>query len=115
MAETSGSSRRSGSDEPRTIGDLRRRLAELGDPWTVDPRLNDDDPLLDRPRGAEVTGPADQADGFGESGEVRVLASPDEVRQLLAEAAAPPNVLQESTWQEAGIGDRRPATGSQPS
>jgi hypothetical protein len=36
---------------PRTIGDLRRRLAELGDPWRVDPTLSDDEPLPDPPRG----------------------------------------------------------------
>jgi hypothetical protein len=40
-------------ERPRTIGELRRRLAEMGNPWTVDPQLSDDEPLRDRPRGGQ--------------------------------------------------------------
>ena len=39
---------------PRTAGELRRILNELGNPWTVDPRLNDDDPLPNYQRGGEI-------------------------------------------------------------
>jgi len=42
-----------GTDAPRTIGELRRRLAEMGDPWTVDLQLSDDDPLPNPPRGGQ--------------------------------------------------------------
>jgi hypothetical protein len=41
-------------ERPRTIGDLRRRLAEMGNPWTVDPQLSDDEPIRDRPRGGQA-------------------------------------------------------------
>ncbi len=39
---------------PRTVGELRRRLSELGNPWFVDPRLGDDDPIPDYPRGGQI-------------------------------------------------------------
>jgi hypothetical protein len=39
---------------PDTVGELRRILAELGNPWSVDPRLGDDDPLPDYPRGGQI-------------------------------------------------------------
>jgi hypothetical protein len=39
--------------EPRTVGDVRRLLAELGNPWTVDPSLADDDPIPDYHRGGQ--------------------------------------------------------------
>jgi hypothetical protein len=38
---------------PDSVGELRRRLAELGNPWTVDPDLADDDPLPEYPRGGQ--------------------------------------------------------------
>jgi hypothetical protein len=41
-------------EHPRTIGELRRRLAEMGNPWTVDPQLSDDEPIRDRPRGGQA-------------------------------------------------------------
>ena len=39
---------------PRTVGELRRRLSELGNPWSIDPRLGDDDPIPDYPRGGQI-------------------------------------------------------------
>lgn len=36
---------------PRNAGELRRRLAGLGDPWEVDPRRSRDDRLPDDSRG----------------------------------------------------------------
>ena len=39
---------------PLTAGELRQRLAELGNPWTVDPRLGDDEPLPEHGRGGEL-------------------------------------------------------------
>ena len=38
---------------PRTIGELRRALDQLGNPWTINPRLGDADPVPDPPRGAQ--------------------------------------------------------------
>jgi hypothetical protein len=38
---------------PMTAGELRRRLAERGFAWTVDPRLGDDDTLPEYPRGGQ--------------------------------------------------------------
>jgi hypothetical protein len=35
---------------PVTIGELRRRLKDMGEPCTVPARFNDDDPLPDPPR-----------------------------------------------------------------
>lgn len=40
---------------PRTVGELRRRLEALGNPWQVDPALADDDPIPEYPRGGEET------------------------------------------------------------
>ncbi|GAB63586.1 MAG: hypothetical protein DWB56_14570 [Candidatus Jettenia sp.] len=40
--------------QPRTVGELRRRLAELGNPWFVDERLGDDDPLPEYPMGTQA-------------------------------------------------------------
>ena len=42
---------------PATVGELRRRLAALGDPWTVPARFTDDDPLPDPPRGGGAVEP----------------------------------------------------------
>jgi hypothetical protein len=39
------------NDISATVGELRRRLAERGDPWQVQPSLADDDPLPGPPRG----------------------------------------------------------------
>jgi hypothetical protein len=40
-------------DVPKTIGELRKRLAKLGNPWEVDPQFNIDDPLPEYPRGGQ--------------------------------------------------------------
>jgi hypothetical protein len=36
---------------PRTIGELRKQLREQGEPWEPNPRLRDEEPLPDPPRG----------------------------------------------------------------
>jgi hypothetical protein len=73
------------SSEP-TVGELRRRLAELGDPWQVDPDLSDDAPLPDPPRGAELGGP-----------EI-AQAAPADLR-----AMPPANPDLRRRWAEAGL------------
>lgn len=45
------------SKPPTTVGELRRRLQVMGSPWTPLPRLNDDDPLPQPPRGGQPTEP----------------------------------------------------------
>jgi hypothetical protein len=42
---------------PATIGDLRRRLRDLGDPWSASKHLSDEDPLPEPPRGAQPIDP----------------------------------------------------------
>ena len=39
--------------ELRTVGDVRRWLAEMGNPWTVDPSFSDDDPIPQYHRGGQ--------------------------------------------------------------
>lgn len=39
--------------EPRTVGDVRRMLAEMGNPWTVDPSFRDEDLIPDYHRGGQ--------------------------------------------------------------
>lgn len=39
--------------EFRTVGDVRRWLSEMGNPWTVDPSFNDDDPIPRYHRGGQ--------------------------------------------------------------
>ncbi|MEU6064076.1 hypothetical protein ABZ864_06110 [Streptomyces sp. NPDC047082] len=81
---------------PRTVGELRRLLTELGDPWTVDPALSDDAPLPDPPRGALLEEEAPE--------ELRLEALPEEVdlRDLLS-AQPPANPDLRARWREAGL------------
>jgi len=39
---------------PPTAGEIRKALDEMGNPWTVDPDISDDEPLPDFPRGGEM-------------------------------------------------------------
>ena len=77
--------------ESRTIGELRRRLAEMGDPWTVDPRLNDEDPIPQYGRGGELL---DEIPGARKvDGEVT-----EEIRD-----SPPDNLRLRQRWQEADL------------
>jgi hypothetical protein len=38
---------------PKTYGELRKMLAELGDPWSPDPTVSDDEPLPEFPTGGD--------------------------------------------------------------
>jgi hypothetical protein len=85
-------------DLPLTIGDLRRRLSEMGQPWTVDPQRGDEEPLRDRPRGGLVEG-----------------AGPDEVRPAAVDPARdlrevltelpPANPALRQRWVQEGLLD----------
>jgi hypothetical protein len=41
------------SEPPKTIGDLRKILVELGNPWRPDPALSDDEPIPKFPTGGD--------------------------------------------------------------
>ena len=55
----------------RTFGELRKQLAEMGDPWEPDPSRVDDEPIPEYPTGGELGGetpgnlvPEGGVDGF---------------------------------------------------
>jgi hypothetical protein len=83
-------------EAPRTIGELRRRLAQLGNPWDIDPRLSDDDPLPDPPRGGQSEEQVPE--------EYRLVAlepSADLHGQIAAQP--PANPFLRLRWAEVGI------------
>jgi hypothetical protein len=83
-------------DVPKNIRELRRRLTELGNPWTVDPRLNDDDPLPDYPRGGQ------QEEQIPEEYRLAPLEPGTDLQSLIA-AYPPANPFLKLRWVEAGI------------
>lgn len=83
-------------DVPRTIGELRRRLAKLGNPWEVDPQLNDDDPLPDPPRGGQ------RDEEIPEEHRLAPLAPDADLLDLIA-AQPPANLFLRTRWVEAGM------------
>lgn len=84
------------SSEPRTVGEVRRRLAEIGNPWTVDPALADDDPLPVYHRGGQ---PADQIPPSLLPGPMDPSA---DVTELIT-AMPPSNPLLRARWIELGL------------
>jgi hypothetical protein len=92
------------NDLPQTAGELRRRLAELGSPWTVDPRLGDDDPLPDYPRGGQTDEEVPE--------EIRppAIEPAGNLRDLLSQER-PINPLLQERWVEAGILAPKDVTG----
>jgi hypothetical protein len=91
--------------EPETVGELRRRLAELGNPWTVDPDLADDDTLPEYPRGGQED--ADVPPEFRAAAPEPGVDLRDRLRQ-----EQPANPFLRARWAEEGLLD--PANG-QPS
>jgi hypothetical protein len=83
-------------DVPKTIGELRRRLAELGNPWEVDPRLNDDDPLPDPPRGGQ------REEDIPEEARLPTL-DPDTDLHAVISGEQPANPFLRTRWEEAGL------------
>lgn len=56
MAKKRTRKRDSGGDRPpHTIGDLRKLLARLGNPWQPDPGLSDAEPIPQFPTGGDGT------------------------------------------------------------
>jgi hypothetical protein len=81
---------------PHTIGELRRALAELGNPWTVNPRLGDADSLPDPPRGAQRDEDVPR--------EARLAAvAPDADLGALLKTVPPANPFLRARWVELGL------------
>ncbi len=83
-------------DAPKTIGELRRRLARLGNPWSVDPQLSDDDPLPDPPRGGQ------REEEIPEEHRLAPLEPGTDLRGLIA-AQPPANPFLRALWVEEGL------------
>lgn len=85
-------------ESPQTIGDLRRRLAEMGNPWTVDPQLGDDEPLRDRPRGGQAE------DEVPDDLRPAVIEPSRDLREVLA-GQPPANPALRQRWVQEGLLD----------
>ena len=88
--------RKTKKDTPKTIGELRRRLAELGSPWEVDPQLSDDDPLPVPPRGGQ------REEEIPEEHRLAPLEPGINVQGLIA-AQPPTNPFLRLRWVELGM------------
>jgi hypothetical protein len=86
-------------DYPRTIGELRRRLSELGNPWEVDPQLSDEDPMWDPPRGGQ------REEDIPEEARLPSLDPDTDIDDIIA-AEPPANPLLRARWVEAGLLDQ---------
>lgn len=82
--------------ELRTVGDLRRWLAEIGNPWTVDPSFQDDQPIPDYHRGGQ---PADQIP----EGLLPPPLAPDADVTERVRAVPPTNRWLRARWVELGL------------
>lgn len=81
---------------PKTIGELRQQLAKLGNPWQVNSRLGDDDPLPDHPRGGQREEEIPQEHRLAS-----VEASTDLNTLIIAQT--PANPFLKLRWAEAGL------------
>lgn len=82
-----------------TVGELRRLLAEQGDPWSVDPRLKDDDPLPVLPTGGQAE------EDIPEEHRLHPIGPDVDLGAILAENP-PTNLWLALDWAEAGLLDR---------
>lgn len=82
-----------GRSEPKTVGELRRTLARMGDPWEVQLSLGDDDPLPMPSRGGDGSAPL-TPDTF---------ASVDDLKHALRAGPVPTNPFLQKEWAQAGL------------
>lgn len=77
---------------PKTYGDLRKLLAEVGDPWEPDPTRSDDELLPEYPTGGDdyVDPPERRLDEAG-------------IDKLLRSTTPPLNPDIRAAWREAGL------------
>jgi hypothetical protein len=80
---------------PRTIGELRRELRERGEPWEPNPRLRDEEPLPDPPRGGLAPG-----EGPEENQEPQPFEG--DIEKLLRESP-PANPLVRERWRDQDL------------
>jgi len=80
---------------PADVGELRRRLERLGQPWNALPHLTDEDPLPDPPRGGQPVEP-------GHVQGLRAVDSQEDFEAVLAEAP-PGNPFLAARWRELGF------------
>jgi hypothetical protein len=80
-------------EAPRTIGELRRLLAEMGDPWQPDPSLSDEEPIPQFATGGDET-----EEPAGE------VLGPDELIDFLRREP-PSNPFLREVWRREGLLD----------
>jgi hypothetical protein len=73
-------------------------LAELGDPWTVDPQLSDEEPLRDRARGGQAE------DEVPDDVRPTAVDPSRDLRELLADMP-PANPALRERWVQEGLLD----------
>lgn len=94
-------------DVPKTIGELRRWLAQLGNPWEVDPQLGDDEPLPNPTRGGQSEAEIPEQD------RPVPLAPHADIVQVIA-AEPPANPFLRLRWADLGILSREDVDGLLP-
>jgi hypothetical protein len=80
---------------PRTVGELREQLRERGEPWEPNPRLRDEEPLPDPPRGGLEPG-----EGPEENQEPKPFEG--DLGELLRESP-PANPLVRERWRDQDL------------
>jgi hypothetical protein len=80
---------------PRTVGELRQQLRERGEPWEPNPRLRDEEPLPDPPRGG-----LDPSEAPEENQEPKPFDG--DLEELLRESP-PANPLVRERWQDLDL------------
>ena len=77
---------------PRTVGELRQQLRERGESWEPNPRLRDEEPLPDPPRGGLEPGQGPEENRAPEPFE-------GDLEELLRESP-PANPFLRERWQD---------------
>lgn len=88
---------------PSTAGELRQRLREMGEPWFVDPRLRDEDPLPEYQRGGQ------------ETEEPPNPITPEDDLDEIFKRRPPSNPFLRARWAESGLlsrGERQALRGT---
>lgn len=89
-------------DAPKTIGDLRKLLADMGNPWQPDPSLSDEEPIPQFATGGDGT-----EEPPGE------VLSPDELIDFL-KREPPSNPFLREVWRKEGLLDETDRGESEP-
>ena len=90
-----------------TIGELKKILAEQGDPWSVDPRLSHEEAIPNPPRGAQADEDIPRDD------RIPPLGRDVDIREIIGKDP-PSNPWLVLQWVEAGLLDRSAAEGVTP-